>query len=159
MVGVVELNPQNNDDFLLFPGLPVFSVDLNSCIRERLKLKDGDQEINRDVAIKVLKSIETRAKIKSFLFKKTTVIILGLLIIGGGVALGVAAGIVPVAFKIALNIASFIFGLSGLFMTSYGLSYCNPELSKAYKDEAVAARDCIQEFKDDDNKGILLLKA
>lgn len=167
MVGIVELDKHPLGPYQLYPGLPFFTIDLNECIRKRLKLPPGQHTIKKVKALKILKSIKRKAEIQSFLFKTPVVLLNGVACTGiaslvlriGIVALAVnALALGLIANIVGTGLALFAGAVFGYTLVSF-LTARLPALSNGFKHEALDAAEKIQELENEDDDAVLIIQA
>lgn len=111
--------------FILCGCTPIFSVDLNQAVKE--KLKNGEQLTNA-TALRILKEIKWKSDIRSFLTKPIVAISVSLGVLIAGLC-------IPTAITV-LTVTSMLLQILGAGMLGYSLeNYWNdflPDLSRAY---------------------------
>lgn len=163
----VDISRNAAGPFHFYNGLPRFEVDLNQCIRDRLKLPAGDQKIAKAEAINILKSIKRRATFKSVLVKPAVVTVIGFALLGASLFLSPvatsAAWVTAAALRVFLEITSIVFLAAGTFFSLYGILHNFSgrlnQISTAYKNEALDAENKIQELELEDDDAVLIIRA
>ncbi len=144
-----------------------FNIDLSHALRSKLKLGDGPEMIEKDVALKALKSIERSSNIKAFVTNPRVILYTGFILLGLSAAVSIiAAGVImTVALATALNVASLIADMfAGAFLTIGIGAACNcggfkflGVVSHAYDQQAGEAHAYIIQLEQDlDNRPVFL---
>lgn len=130
-----------NKNFKVFSFTPVFTIDLNQSVKERLK---AGEVLTNATAIKIFKQIKLQSDILSFLTKPIVLISLGasiflagLLIPATGLALGAARVLV----------CALGGGILGFSIENYFLSSFLSQISEAYADQSKRAAEYIKKLE------------
>lgn len=142
----INIEHYPNKNFSIFPFTPVFSVDLNKSVKE--KLNEGEQLTNA-TALKILKQIKWKSDIFSFLTKPIVAIALSAGVFGVGLAISAAgaAGLAIPVVGIALVAAGLFVSVLGIAMVGHfienSLNGLLSRLSQAYRDQSQRASEYI----------------
>lgn len=139
----------NNNELTIYFELSEFSKP----IRKELKIGQESHEITKAVAIKALKSIERSSKLKSIV-KPTLIVLTGIALFAGGIALAVFAPTLPMlALAVALFVVGHLGAVFGGFFAALGgiISYTEEN------DRAEHARRLINKLETADDRMHIIL--
>ena len=149
---VFNIQHTDNSYYRLFSYQKTFKIDLKDQFVKK-KPKGHIAGVTKDVAIKILKNIETKAKIKAFFTKPAVLISIAVALIAGSVALSIISGAVlaPLAAIVAMKVMGVLLSLPSALLLPYAIqgkfNGCLDDASRAYSNLAQAARNAINTIK------------
>lgn len=150
----IHIHNRPTPDFTLFGK--TFNLNLHESVKNKIKHKD--HPVTQEV-LKALKSIERNSKVKSFVTKPLVILITGIAAVAIGTILTAIASIFSAAMVgLGLMIGGLTLGLSGTVLTMMGRFEMDSfsRVSRAYNDQAVEARQLIDEIERNQKLGNLI---
>lgn len=162
-MGAIVIPHDPSRHFRSFLCSEPFQLDIHNELRRKLEKNVGQEVITKDVALKALKQIERSSKIKAFISHPIVIVLTsGLLVLAALLLTTTATNVLMVvALAVTLKAFSTFVSLTGEALLTYFLiSMCSQPLSKlmeAYMDQAIKARQLIEDIEDSPDDVLIIL--